>query len=233
MAGTKTNGSRLNGTATKAAEPAAPAGVVSIKAPNMQTAVIEIEGTAPYCQNKFSEKAREQMVATQKAGSTARGKKVREPKDFQANFRNAQHVAREGWVGIPAPAFRNAMISACRILGFPMTRAKLAVFVLADGIDEGDMSPLVKITKGEPHYHEGYVRNETGVVDIRARPMWNEGWRATVRVRFDGDMFTPEDVMNLMARAGEQVGVGEGRPDSKKSAGMGWGTFRVLREGEK
>ena len=52
-------------------------------------------------------------------------------------------------------------------------------------------------------------------------------WSATVQVSFDGDQFTVAYVYNLLARAGMQVGIGEGRPDSKKSNGMGWGTFEV------
>lgn len=214
------------------AKTATPSQTVEIKPPNLQTIAVEIEGTAPYVQNKFSDKAREKMRLAQEGGSTSKGKKNREAKDFNAAFESAQHKSSEGWVGIPAPAFRNAMISACRIVGFQMTRAKLAVFCEADGFDAGDGTPLVKITKGNPKYHESYVRNETGVVDIRPRPMWREGWRAKVRVTYDADMFKQQDVVNLLARAGYQVGVGEGRPDSKKSAGMGWGTFRILNETE-
>jgi hypothetical protein len=30
-----------------------------------------------------------------------------------------------------------------------------------------------------------------------------------------------------MHRVGAQVGIGEGRPDSKNSTGMGWGTFEI------
>ena len=85
----------------------------------------------------------------------------------------------------------------------------------------------MRITKGEPVYHEAIVSLPNGSPDIRARPMWREGWEAVVRIRFDGDQFTTSDVANLLARAGMQVGVGEGRPDSSKSAGMGWGLFRV------
>ena len=36
------------------------------------------------------------------------------------------------------------------------------------------------------------------------------------------------EVRNLLVRAGVQVGIGEGRPYSKKSYGMGWGTFEVV-----
>jgi len=192
-------------------------------------ATLGLVGTAPYVQNKFSRKALDLIKATQEAGSTARGKKKHEPKDFQAAYEAAKHIAEEDWLGIPAPAFRNAAISACKLVGFPMTRAKLSIFIEADGWDRDDGTPLVRITKGEPKYGEHYVRNETGVVDLRARPMWMPGWEAKVRVRWDMDQFTLEDIGNLFNRVGQQVGVGEGRPDSKKSNGMGWGLFRVAK----
>ena len=140
-------------------------------------------------------------------------------------YEQAKHVSEEGWIGIPAPSFRNAMISACRIVGFKMTLAKLSVFVLPDGFDADDGTPLVRIY-GEPEVHEGLVRNATGVADVRWRPMWRK-WHAIVRVSYDADQFTIEDVLNLLARSGMPVGIGEGRPDSKQSAGMGWGTFEV------
>jgi hypothetical protein len=40
--------------------------------------------------------------------------------------------------------------------------------------------------------------------------------------------FTANDVVNLIARVGLQVGIGEGRPDSKESAGLGYGLFEVV-----
>lgn len=165
------------------------------------------------------------MRSTQEAGSAGRNKRQKEAKNFFAAYEAATHRTAEGWAGIPAPAFRNAMISACRTVGFKMTLAKLSVFVEADGFDMDDGTPLVRITKGEPRYHEALVRLQTGVADIRARPMWDAGWEAEIRITFDGDQFTLDDVSNLLMRVGMQVGVGEGRPDSKNSAGMGWGTF--------
>jgi hypothetical protein len=40
------------------------------------------------------------------------------------------------------------------------------------------------------------------------------------------------DMFNLISRVGEQVGIGAGRPDSKMSAGQGWGTFRLIKKEE-
>jgi hypothetical protein len=204
---------------------AAKAPPLSIKPLNRQLLEVTIIGNAPYVQHKFSAKAKAQMIAAQEAGSQAKSKKVREPKDFNAVYEEAIHYSSEGWIGIPAPAFRNAMISACRTVGFKMTHAKLAVWVKADGVDRDDGMPLVKIV-GTPEKHVAPARNDNGSIDIRARPMWRE-WSAVVRLEFDGDMFSAADVTNLLQRAGLQVGIGEGRPDSKMSAGLNWGTFDI------
>lgn len=202
---------------------------VAITEPNLQQAKFKIVGTAPLVQNKFPTRVLEQMAVKQAAGSTAQKAQKREAKDFDACVREATHVAEAGWCGLPASAFRAGLISTCRLLGFPMTLAKLSVFVVADGYerDRFGVMPLVKITKGKPKRTDFAVRNETGVADIRPRPMWEEGWEATVTIRFDADQFTLQDVTNLLARMGEQVGIGAGRPDSKDSSGMGWGTFRI------
>lgn len=200
--------------------------VITIKAPRFTTLTCRIRGSAPYMQARFSEKARQAMMAKMAEGQSAKGKKVREARDFDADFRIAQHVSTEGWVGIPAAAFRNAMIDVCRMVGFKMTHARMSVFVEADGFDAVDGAPLVRLIAGDPERTELAVRNQTGVVDVRIRPMWRD-WQADVRVRFDLDQFKPDDVLNLLARAGLQVGVGEGRPFSRESNGMGFGLFNV------
>lgn len=204
---------------------------VAITPPNIQQAKFKIVGTAPLVQNKFSQRTLEGMAADQAAGPTAKKKAKREAKDFDLCAKEATHIAEGGWCGIPASAFRAGLISTCRLLGFPMTLAKLSVFVVADGYerDRFGVQPLVKITKGKPQRTDFAVRNATGVADIRPRPMWSEGWEAVVTIRYDADQFTLQDVTNLLARMGEQVGIGAGRPDSKDSAGMGWGTFAISK----
>lgn len=199
-----------------------------INPPNIITANFRIQGDAPYVQNAFSAGGKEQIRLAQEAGHVGKKGKAKQAKDFQALYEGAMHISKEGWHGIPVTSFRAALVSACRLVGFQMTRAKLAVFIVSDGIDKNDGTPLVKITKGKPYYVEHIVRNETGVIDLRPRPMWDPGWQAIVKIRFDADQFALADVANLLVRVGMQVGIGEGRPDSKKSCGMGWGTFTIL-----
>lgn len=201
---------------------------VVITPPRFGVAVIRLVGTAPYMQHKFSQKARIQIEEKQRAGSRSGARRQREARDFEADYKGAMHLSAEGWCGIPASAFRNAMISACKTAGFAMTRAKLAIFIEADGSDADDGMPLVRII-GEPELHQGYARNESGVVDLRWRPIWRQ-WEVNLRVRWDEDQFGAEDILNLLARAGMQVGVGEGRPDAPNSNGLGLGLWTIAEQ---
>lgn len=198
---------------------------VTISAPKIRTVEFKLVGTAPYMQARFGEKAMAKMRATQEAGSQSRGKKVREARDFDADYHAAMHISTEGWNGIPAGAFRTACIDVCRLVGYKMTLAKLSIFIEPDGFDKVDGTPLVRI-HGEPERNLSGVRNATGVLDLRARPMWRE-WHVDLRVRFDEDQFSVSDVSNLLARAGIQCGIGEGRPNSRMSTGIGFGTFSI------
>jgi hypothetical protein len=203
---------------------------VVIAAPKIEQIQVRITGNAPYMQARFSQKAMnammEKMDGTVKAGS-AKGKRA--ARDFDDDFEQAKHVSTEGWIGIPAGSIRAAIISACRLVGFKMTLAKLSVFVMADGYDRVDGQPLVRIY-GEPERSDMAVRNATGVFDIRVRPKWSE-WYAEPRISYDADQFSLEDLLNLIRRVGLQVGLGEGRPDSRSSAGLGFGTFVVSDAG--
>lgn len=198
---------------------------VQITAPKIETAEFKLIGTAPYVQLRFSEKAMNAMAEKMSLGSQAAKKRAKEARDFNEDFRQAMHYSDEGWNGIPASAFRAGMISACRLVGFKMTLAKLSVFVQADGFDKVDGVPLIKI-EGEPESHIMHVRNATGVADLRVRAkFWP--WSANLRISYDAGQFSTTDIANLIMRVGAQVGIGEGRPDSKSSAGMGWGTFAI------
>ena len=131
---------------------------VQIKAPNIKTAVFRIIGTAPLVQARFANKAG--IMLTQQAGSQAKSKKKRDPKDFDKLCDDSVHYSREGWIGIPASAIRAGSISACRLVGFKMTLAKMSIFVEADGYDREEGTPLVKLIAGD------YKK-----VDLHVRPL--------------------------------------------------------------
>ena len=196
-----------------------------ISAPTIAKARFTLVGIAPLMTARFSKKA--EIMASQAEGSRSKSKRTRKERDFESEWLAAAYRSPEGWFGVNASAFRNASISAGRLVGFKMTVAKLSVFVQADGFDAEDSLPLVRITKGEPKASYLRVRNATGVIDIRSRPVWSPGWEMQPVMQWDAAQFSLEDITNLIARVGLQVGIGEGRPDSRESAGLGYGLFDV------
>ncbi len=199
---------------------------VSISAPKFQTAVFEITGVAPLVIHRFSAKTKNEMRLKAETGKAASSKKNREAKDSEDTYNAARYISADGWDGFNATAIRNAMISACRLVGFKMTLAKLSIFVIQDGWDKLEPQiPLIRIY-GKPQRQDDMARVETGQPYVTIRAAYHK-WSAKVKIRWDADQFTSDDVYNLLYRVGMQVGICEGRPDSKKSAGMGWGLFEV------
>lgn len=203
---------------------------VLIKAPNFQNAQFTIKGIAPLVIHRFSAKTKNEMKLKMETGKAAGSKKNREAKNTDDLYNDSRYRSKDGWDGFNASAVRKAMISACRLVNFKMTLAKLSIFVEPDGWDaEEPQIPLIRIY-GDPIKQEDMARVETGQPYVTVRAAYHD-WKANVRIRWDADQFTIRDISNLLARVGLQVGLGEGRPDSTNSAGMGWGLFEV--QGEK
>lgn len=201
---------------------------VSIRPPNFRHAVFKIIGIKPLVIHRFSAKIKKAMLKKQEEGKSASSKKNRDPQDTTALFNDARYVSQNGWDGFHAGSIRNAMISACRLVNFRMTLAKLSVFVEEDGWDEKEPTiPLIRIY-GKPTKLESIARVETGQPYVTIRAAYNP-WHAHVKIRWDADQFSLTDVTNLLSRVGLQVGICEGRPDSRNSPGQGWGLFEVQR----
>jgi hypothetical protein len=204
---------------------------ITIAPPKFGTATFAIRGLTPLVIHRFSAKTKREFMTKMETGKAASSKKKREPQSTDELFELARYRSKEGWDGFHAGAIRNAMISACRLVDFKMTLAKLSIFVIADGVDKIEPQiPLIRII-GKPIKQEDIGRVETGTSYLIVRAAFHD-WKAKIRIRWDQDQFTLSDVSNLLARVGLQVGIGEGRPDSKKSAGMGWGTFELEKSHE-
>lgn len=199
--------------------------LVTIRPLKEQAASFRLRGLAPYMQCRFSQKAIAKIKETHMAGQQGRSKRTREARNFEEDYVQAMHRFEDGTCGIPCSAFRNALISTCRLVGFKMTIAKLSLFIRSEGLDAVDGTPLVRI-EGTPEQSILPVRNATGVIDLRVRPLWRE-WACNLVVRWDAEQFSVNDVVNLLVRAGKQVGIGEGRPDSRDSNGIEYGLFAV------
>jgi hypothetical protein len=204
---------------------------VQISPPNIKTACFTIEGTAPLVIHRFSAKAKQDMVDKVIEGSKPnKRKKQHEATNTDDIYNAARYISREGWDGFNVAAIRCAVIRACSLVNFKMTLAKMSLFVEADGRDKLEPEFGLIHIYGKPRKLESIGRlPSTGAAIVIFRPIYDE-WTAKLKISFDASQFSLEDVSNLLARAGAQVGIGEGRPSSKDSTGMGWGTFRIINK---
>lgn len=178
-----------------------------------QTASITIIGDSPLLVNKFSEKAKKEML--DKQTKTAKG--ARQARDPLAEVAAATYKLPNGKYGIPASGLKNCAVSACRFIeGVAMTQAKGSFFVMedADGLCEIKTSGM---QVDERMVAVGTFGNKTKMA--RFRPRFDK-WSCTFKVVYDPDTLSAEQLLNLYERAGFSVGLCEYRPEKSGSMGM-------------
>lgn len=200
-----------NGTVAAGSEQA----VLVIDRLALEVLVVPIVGTTPLIINRFTEKAKRQML------DNMQGRKLqKEPKDPQADYEAAFYRLPDGAYGCPSEAFWQATISAARFYrGATMTalRQYIQPFRGESGTD-GKM--LVRID-GEPRMREDVVRVGRGT-DLRYRPEFSE-WRTALIVPFVSSAITRASVLSLIDAGGVGVGVCEWRPEKNGP----FGTYRI------
>ena len=205
---------------------------VMVSRPRFQTIELEVRGTTPLLIHRRSPGTVDAMLAKHIAGSAQSSKRMEKaPKNVGALFNDCRFIDHVGgWDGISCAAIRNALVRSCQVVQIAMTDAKRCLFVVADGFDRTDGTPLVRIHADEPVIDQRIAIVARGGSDVRIRPRYDE-WGMIVRVSFDADWFMAEDIVNLMLRAGKQNGIGDGRSFSPMSAGIGMGAFDVIKAG--
>lgn len=203
---------------------------VAISIPRPDFAIVEIPlvSDARLVVHKWSEKAKKQMLDKQ-MGRAQKKKAAKNPtEDYEGSlYRFAGEPSRYGF---PATAFKNTAVAACRYTeGLTMVMARGLVHVLPDGVSE-DGVELVEISGDGPHMREDLVRVGMGTADLRYRGEWRT-WNAMVRVKFNSNVISAEQVFNLYSLAGYHVGIGEGRPGAPKTS-MDWGLFHIAESAE-
>jgi hypothetical protein len=186
--------------------------LIEIPAITMGHLSIEIEGfTGLLCHN-FDQKSRQEMADKQQG--KARMKK--QPKDPHQCFLGSLYPlpGKKKAYGFPASAFKKAMVSACRYVdGINMTYATGAFHVDAD---------LIEIRSPAPRMREDIVRLSSGMkvtADLRYRGLFAPGWKMSIPVTFNQNAITAQSIANLLNIAGQNIGVGEWRPEKKGNFG--------------
>lgn len=181
---------------------------------------VPIIGATPLIMNRWSEKARRQMLDKQQGKATPK----KAPKNPVEDYEAATYRLEDGALGFPATAFKAAIVDAARFFGksVPGTMLRTSVRVIGEGSEQ-----LVRID-GEPRMREDTVRlgDMNRTADLRYRPeVWP--WAAVLHIKFVSSMLTHEALIALVDAAGNQCGVGEWRPSSIKSKTGTYGCFSV------
>jgi|TARA_X000001388_G_scaffold35986_2_gene25454 hypothetical protein len=207
---------------------------VVIKEPGFGSCQFSLTGSSPLVQNRFKGVTEKELIQQQSSVTKIKGQ--HKPRDFDAEWKDAMYYIErneqdiyKSRFGLHAAGLRNALIRACSIVGIEMTKARMSLFVVQDGIDELKGEPLIEVF-GKPEQHIMRSVISMGTTTLSCRAMFKE-WEIRPTLKWDADQFDLQSVTNLLVRVGIQVGLGEGRNSSKKSSGLGWGCFDVTEIG--
>lgn len=205
---------------------------VGIELPPLDIRLMEVTviGDSPLIVHAWSEKAKREMLDKQ----LKKAKGAKEAKDPKADFEASLYRLKKGY-GFPSVGFKAAAVTACTsVAGITKIAARQAFHILGEDVDvagvfEGTKARhnLVRIEGGEPQMREDMVRVGMGTADIRYRGEFPD-WRATLLVRYNGNVLSESQILNILNVAGFAVGVGEWRPEKDGQYGM----FHVATEKE-
>jgi len=187
-------------------------------------AFIEIVGTSSLICHAFPDKEKARMRHSRQTDESiqpkekGKSRKIRDVRDFEAEYQASMYPIDGGKYGFPAIAFKRAIVAACRqISNLEMTMANRIIFVTGSHQSKGfDCVEIV----GKPRMREDIVRL-AGIdkpPDIRYRAEFMP-WKATLHIEFNRLMISLDGIYNLVQYAGWSEGVGEQRPSAPKKSG--------------
>lgn len=221
--------------------------VIEIPAPNLQLMKVKLVADTPIIFHKFAEKSKRKMLEIQQKKPGAKKREIRDP---LAEYYGCYYIDSNGHVAAKVDQVKKSMVEAARYLeGVPMTLLRGSVFIVGDRdnlipvLTEGKPIKLCKPKdfvlypeeertneiwghdKNHPEHvfmREDVVVLQRGASDLRYRPMIRD-WALEFLVKFNADLLSAEQVMNLFQHAGFGNGLCEWRPQKSGS----YGTFSI------
>lgn len=200
---------------------------VEIPKIELQTMTLTVVGDSSLIVHAWSEKAKKMILDKQMKKATT----AKEAKDPWLDFCESlywltpmpdnpkeEDIAKARF-GFPACGFKAAAVDAGYQQGIltKKTTARGAFHIIGD---------MVEI-KGTPTMREDMVRIGMGTADIRYRGEFKE-WTAELTIRYNPNVMSAEQIINLINMGGFANGVGEWRPSKDGS----FGTFHVKTDSE-
>jgi hypothetical protein len=199
---------------------------ITIPPMNIQSLEVVLIGDSPLVVHAWSDKAKKMMLDKQMKKAMPKKEAKSPEQDFIDSLywcspkpaSPALEDVQKGQFGFPAIAFKAAAVDACsHVDGMTKVAARGAFHI------DGD---LVRV-EGAPTPREDMVRLAMGIADIRYRAEFR-AWRVRLRIRYNANVISAEQIVNLFETAGFAIGVGEHRPQRNGQCGR----FHVARQGE-
>jgi hypothetical protein len=195
----------------------------------IQLMEVTVIGDSPLIVHAWSEKAKKEMLGKQMKAA----KQAKEAKDPRADFESSLYRLADGGYGFPSIGFKAAAVTACTsVAGITKVAARQAFHILGEDVDvvgafEGTKARnnLVRVLGPEPTMREDMVRVGMGTADLRYRGEFAD-WHAKLLVRYNANVLSESQILNIINVAGFAVGVGEWRPEKDGMSGM----FHVATE---
>ncbi|MER9355562.1 hypothetical protein NKI61_20030 [Mesorhizobium sp. M0514] len=204
---------------------------VGIELPPLNVGLMEVTliGDSPLIVHAWSSKAKKEMLDKQ----TKAPKGAREAKDPKSDFEASMYRLADGGYGFPSVAFKAAAVTAgTSVAGITKIQARQAFHILGEDADikgafAGSLSRvnLVRIEGGAPQMREDMVRVGMGSADLRYRAEFPK-WHTKILVRYNANVLSEAQILNLLNTGGFAVGVGEWRPEKDGQYGL----FHVATE---
>ena len=186
--------------------------LLGVMIPEIQqkTLMLKVVGDSPLIVHKWSEKAKKEILEKQMKKAT----KAKEAKDPWMDYcesmywltpmpeKPTQEDIEKAKFGFPATAFKAAAIDAGYQQGYlaKKTTARGAFYIVGD---------MVEI-QGTPNIREDMVKIGMGIADIRYRGEF-KNWSAELTIRYNPNVMSAEQIVNLINLGGFSNGVGEWR----------------------
>lgn len=211
----------------------APKETAVIELPQLSVQMMDVTliGDTPLIVHAWSLKAKREMLASH----MKKGKPAKAAKDPNEDFRQSLYLLPDGGYGFPSIAFKSAAVTACTsVSGVTKVQSRQAFHIIGEDMDvDGALDGvkmrqnMVRIEGSEARMREDMVRVGMGKPDLRYRgEFWP--WHVKVLVRFNSNVLSPEQILNLLNTAGFAVGVGEWRSERDGQNGL----FHVAAESD-
>lgn len=176
---------------------------VIIKEFNIREISIPIHGITPLIVNHKPIELIDKLLAK----STKAASAGREPQDIDKEYNQSKYISKDGWEGIPASAFKSAMIRAAKLCGMVMIDTATSISIVADCNE----TQLIHIEGESEMLLEAIPLKPSGML-VSSRAIYKE-WSAILTVRYNAGMISMEQVCQLIQAAGFGVGIGAKRPE--------------------